>query len=49
MNLVGDVINSALGIEPRAIVGVPVVALTLWYLASRQARGYFGLVKAKAA
>ena len=49
INLVGDVVNAALGAEPRAIVGVPVVALILWYLASRQVRGYFGLVTDKAA
>jgi hypothetical protein len=45
INLVGDVVNAALGIEPRAIVGVPIVALILWYLASRQVRGFFGLTK----
>ena len=49
INLVGDVVNAALGIEPRAVVGVPVVALILWYLTSRQVRGFFGLIKAKAA
>jgi hypothetical protein len=49
INLVGDVVNAALGIEPRAVVGVPVVALILWYLASRQVRGYFGVANEKAA
>jgi hypothetical protein len=49
LNLTGDVINAALGIEPRAVVGVPIVALILWYLASRQVRNYFGLTKEKAA
>jgi hypothetical protein len=42
INLVGDVVNAALGIEPRALAGVPVVALILWYLTSRRARGFFG-------
>jgi hypothetical protein len=46
VNLAGDVINAALGIEPRAWVGVPVVALILWYLRSRQVRDYFGLAHA---
>jgi hypothetical protein len=48
INLTGDVVNAALGIEPRAWVGVPVVALILWYLASRQVREFFGLVREKA-
>ena len=49
VNLVGDVVNAALGIEPRAVVGVPVVALILWYLVSRQVRDFFGLTREKAA
>jgi hypothetical protein len=49
VNLAGDVINAALGIEPRALVGVPVVALILWYLFSRQVRDYFGLTNEEAA
>lgn len=43
INATGDVLNSVLGIEPRAVVGVPVVALILWYLFSRQVRSFFGL------
>ena len=49
VNVTGDVVNAALGIEPRALVGVPIVALILWYLFSRRVRGYFGLTKTKAA
>jgi hypothetical protein len=49
VNLTGDVVNAALGIEPRAVVGVPIVGLILWYLASRQVRGFFGLTKENAA
>jgi hypothetical protein len=49
VNVVGDVVNSARGIEPRAIVGVPIVALILWYLASRRVRDYFGLGEEEAA
>jgi hypothetical protein len=32
VNLLGDVLNVALGVEPRALVGVPIVAALLWYL-----------------
>ena len=40
-NLAGDLINVVFGIEPRAIVGVPIVALLLWYLSSKTVRSYF--------
>jgi hypothetical protein len=49
LNLTGDVINAALGIEPRALIGVPIVALVLWYLFSRQVRDFFGLNNGQAA
>lgn len=45
VNLAGDVVNAVLGIEPRAVVGVPVVALILWYLVSRRVRDFFGLTR----
>jgi len=45
INLLGDVVNSAPGTEPRAVVGVPIVVLILWYLFSRQVRDFFGLSK----
>ena len=32
INLIGDLANTLLGTEPRAIVGVPIAALLLWYL-----------------
>lgn len=41
VNLTGDLINAALGIEPRAVVGLPVVALLLWYLSSSRVRTFF--------
>jgi|HubBroStandDraft_6_1064221.scaffolds.fasta_scaffold123230_1 hypothetical protein len=41
VNLAGDLTNVFLGIERRAIVGVPVVAMLLWYLSSRSVRTYF--------
>jgi hypothetical protein len=44
VNMTGDILNAALGIEPRAVVGVPVVALILWYLFSRRVREFFGRV-----
>ena len=33
-NLAGDLVNVASGIERRALVGIPIVALLLWYLSS---------------
>jgi len=41
VNLTGDLINAALGIEPRAVVGVPIVGLILWYLSSRKVKAFF--------
>ena len=41
VNLTGDLINAALGIEPRAVIGVPIVALILWYLSSSRVRWFF--------
>ena len=41
VNLAGDLVNAGLGVEPRALVGVPVVALLLWYLSSPRVRTFF--------
>lgn len=41
LNLNGDLINAALGIELRALVGLPIVALLLWYLSSLKVRAFF--------
>ena len=41
VNLTGDLLNAALGIEPRAVYGLPVVALLLWYLSSSRVRSFF--------
>ena len=41
INATGDLVNAALGIEPRAVFGVPVVAVILWYLSRRQVRAFF--------
>jgi ABC-type branched-subunit amino acid transport system permease subunit len=41
LNLTGDLINTVLSIEPRAVVGVPIVALILWYLSRQRVRAFF--------
>ena len=41
INLIGDITNVFLGIEPRAIVGVPIAAAILFYLMSKRIRGVF--------
>lgn len=41
INFTGDLLNGALHIEPRALFGLPVVALLLWYLSSQHVRAYF--------
>lgn len=43
VNLVGDVANVLLGVEPRAIVGVPIVVGLLAFLARAKVRSYFRL------
>lgn len=41
INALGDLANAILGNEPRAIIGLPIVALILAYLFSRKVRGFF--------
>ena len=41
VNLAGDLVNVITGHEPRAIFGVPIVALILWYLSRPDVRRYF--------
>ena len=41
INLIGDVANTVMGTEPRAIVGVPIASLVLWYLVSKRVRLFF--------
>lgn len=41
INLIGDIANTVLGTEPRAIMGVPIAAAILWYLLSERVRGFF--------
>ena len=40
-NSVGDVINVILATERRAIIGVPIAVLLLFYLSRRRTREYF--------
>ncbi len=41
INLAGDILNSTLGIERRAWIGVPIAALLIWYLLTNRIRGFF--------
>ncbi|SRR6266487_1542381 len=41
INFLSDLINTILGIERRAIVGVPIALAILLYLMSRRVRNYF--------
>jgi hypothetical protein len=41
MNLIGDVANTLLGTEPRAVIGIPIVLTLLYYLTRPGVRKYF--------
>ena len=41
INLAGDAANVILGTEPRALIGVPVAALLLLFLATGRVRAFF--------
>jgi hypothetical protein len=41
INLVGDMANTVMGTEPRAIVGVPIALAILFSLLSKKVRDYF--------
>ena len=43
INLAGDVANTIFGSDWRTIVGVPIVSVLLWGLATRRVRTWFGL------
>ena len=45
VSLLGDLANAALGLEPRAWVGVPIAALLLVVLATRRSRAFFTSVR----
>jgi hypothetical protein len=42
IQLAGDVLNVALGLEPRAMVGIPIVAALLAYLTRTRVGAFFG-------
>jgi len=41
INLIGDAANVVSGTEPRAVIGIPITALLLLYLATGRVRAYF--------
>ena len=41
INLIGDAVNVVLGTEPRALIGLPIAALLLLFLATRRVRTFF--------
>ena len=41
VNLIGDVVNVVTGLEPRAVIGVPIVAALLVYLSRVNVRRFF--------
>jgi hypothetical protein len=45
VNGAGDLVNAVLRIQPRAVIGVPIVALLLWYLSSAGVRSFFSAVR----
>ena len=42
INLLGDIVNVALGIEPGAVVGVPIALGILAYMMTKRVRRFFG-------
>ena len=45
INLLGDITNVVLGIEPSAAVGIPIVLAILAYLGRKRTRGFFARPK----
>jgi len=41
VNLAGDGANVVLGMEPRALIGIPIASLLLLFLATARVRAYF--------
>jgi hypothetical protein len=41
VNLGGDVVNVVTGMEPRAVIGIPIVGTILAYLLRKQTRDHF--------
>ena len=41
INLIGDIYNFGTGIEPRALIGIPIVALILFFIIKPEIKEYF--------
>jgi Predicted membrane protein (DUF2127) len=41
INLIGDIYNFGTGIEPRAFIGIPIVALILFFIIKPEIKEYF--------
>jgi hypothetical protein len=41
VNLLGDLLNAAVGRDPRALVGIPIAGALILYLRTRRVREYF--------
>jgi len=41
IDLAGDLVSAALGVEPRAAIGAPIVMFILWYLSRPKVRTFF--------
>ena len=41
INLLSDLVNTILGTEPRAIIGVPIALALIFYLMRKRVRNYF--------
>jgi hypothetical protein len=41
INLLGDITNVVLGIEPRAVIGIPIALAIILFLVSRRVRKFF--------
>ena len=45
VHIVGDTLGALTGVEPRAVVGIPIVGLLIGYLLSARARRFFAAPK----
>lgn len=41
INLIGDIYNFASGTEPRAVIGIPIVGLILFFISKPEIKEYF--------
>ena len=47
VNLGGDVVNVVTGMEPRAVIGIPIVGTILAYLLRKQTRDHFATLRSQ--